>query len=70
MDTDFQEKVAECVRAIQVTKDPHARKALIQLRKLWRNVAAGSAVVGKRQLAEEIDHLSQIHARLMPPTVH
>jgi hypothetical protein len=34
MDTDFQEKVAECVRALNATKDPRARKALLQLRKM------------------------------------
>jgi hypothetical protein len=70
MDTDFQVKVAECVRALNATKDPRARKALLQLRKMWRVIADECAVFSKRQLAEEIDHLSRIHAGLMPPTLH
>ena len=70
MDPEFQEKVAECGRAIKATKDPGTRKALMQLQKMWCLIADECAVFSKRELADEINHLSRIHDGLMPPTIH
>ena len=70
MDPDFQEKIEACSRAIKATKDRRARKALQQLQVLWGLLARGCAVLGKRQLTDEIERLSKMHDNLMPPTIH
>jgi hypothetical protein len=64
---DLSQRATECADAIEKTRDPQRRAALVCLRKLWIALDDHKAFMTHRQLAEQIDDVSEVHAAFFGP---
>ena len=64
---DPWQRATECAAAIQKTFDPNRRSALAHLQQLWIALSDQKTFMTQRQLAEEIESISELHADFFGP---
>jgi hypothetical protein len=60
---DPWEKAAECVRAIQISIDPHRKAMLINLQQMWIELANQRNFLTEEQLAREVETIGRLHVK-------
>jgi hypothetical protein len=61
---DPWEKAADCERAIRITLDPLHRETLINIRGFWIALAHKSRFLSDDDLANQIEMIGRLHAKL------
>jgi hypothetical protein len=61
---DPWEKAADCERAIRITLDPLHRETLINIREFWIALAHKSRFLSDDDLANQIEMIGRLHAKL------
>ena len=64
---DPWQRATECAEAIQRTFDPDRRLALAHLQQLWIVLGDQKTFMTQRELAEEIEGISELHADFFGP---
>jgi hypothetical protein len=59
---DPWEKAAECVRAIQISNDPHQKDVLSNLQQMWIALANQRNLLTQEQRAREAEKIGRLHA--------
>jgi hypothetical protein len=58
---DPWEKAAECVRAIQISNDPHRKDVLSNLQQMWITLANQRNLLTQEQRAREAEKIARLH---------
>jgi hypothetical protein len=61
---DPWEKAAECVRAIQISTDPHRKDVLTNLQQMWITLANQRNLLTQAERAREAEKISRLHSML------
>jgi hypothetical protein len=61
---DLWEKAADCERAIRITLDPLHRETLTNIREFWIALAHKSRFLSDDALANQIETIGRLHAKL------
>jgi hypothetical protein len=61
---DPWEKAADCERAIRITLDPLHREKLTNIREFWIGLAHKSRFLSDDALANQIETIGRLHAKL------
>jgi hypothetical protein len=61
---DPWEKAADCERAIRMTLDPLHRETLTNIREFWIALAHKSRFLSDNDLANQIEAIGRLHAKL------
>jgi hypothetical protein len=59
---DPWEKAAECVRAIQISTDPHQKDVLRNLQQMWIALANQRNLLNQEERAREAEKIGRLHA--------
>ncbi len=61
---DPWQKAADCERAIRITLDPLHRETLTNIREFWIALAHKSRFLSDNDLANQIEAIGRLHAKL------
>jgi hypothetical protein len=64
LEFDPWEKAKECVRALQISMDPHQKAVLTSLKEMWIALANEQRFVSPEHLAHEVEAIDRLHVSL------